>query len=488
MARGVRFLMDGTVQEIDGVDPTMTVLQLLRGRLGRTGTKEGCAEGDCGACTVAVTALEDGRPVTRALNACIVFVPMLDGKELTTVESLGKPGALHPIQQALVDTHASQCGFCTPGFVMSLYAHQASGAGDTTALEDVLAGNLCRCTGYGPILAAARALKTRIADDQSSEETVRRLTDLHSSTSLSLSYECPITGTTKRWISPQSVEELAEVYSQHPGATLIAGATDVGLWVTKQGRTLETVIYLGEIEELKCIEETSDTLSIGAGATYRDAHRILSQSFPDMGEVFRRLGSVQIRNSGTLGGNVANGSPIGDTMPLLIAAGATLHLRKGADTRALPLEDFFLDYGKQDRQPGEFVVRISVPKPAGTATFKAYKISKRFDQDISSVLGAYAMELDGDRIKRIRIAYGGMAATPKRALALEQALTGQPATQSSVEQALPALDQDFSPISDMRASSAYRMAVAKNLLRKALLEATQGIPLRVAPEREAANG
>ncbi|MFQ5562429.1 MAG: xanthine dehydrogenase small subunit [Parvularculaceae bacterium] len=473
MSDTIRFLLDGEIREARGVDPTRTVLQYLREDLRRTGTKEGCAEGDCGACTVVIGELRDGAVVYRAINACIVFIPVLDGKELVTVESLNWNGALHPVQQAMVDCHGSQCGFCTPGFVMSLFAHYENKMpSDRGAVCDALAGNLCRCTGYGPILAAAERMYELPAAPLRREaaETCARLQSIQRKDDLALSFECPLTGVQKRYFAPRSADALARLVEKYPGAVLVAGATDVGLWVTKQHRTLETVIGLSETRDLAEVVEQNGALEIGAMATYTDAQEALTRWSPDIGELIRRLGSVQIRNSGTIGGNIANGSPIGDTMPAFIAAGATLTLRKGRKRRDIPLEDYFISCGEQDRKPGEFVEKVNLPAPAGDLFYRAYKISKRFDQDISAVCGAFALRIAGGRIESARVAFGGMAETPKRARACEVALNGADWSEATVQAAAAALEADFTPISDMRASAHYRMEAAKNLLLKAFYE------------------
>lgn len=474
MSGTVRFLLDGAVHEVADPDPTLTVLTYLRYHLRRTGTKEGCAEGDCGACTVVVGERIGGALTWRAVNACIVFLPMLDGRALVTVESLsGVDGGLHPVQQAMADHHGSQCGFCTPGFVMSLYAHYVNGGAlDDAAINDTLAGNLCRCTGYGPIMTAARLMHDypRPPDALASADA---LDAIRRDRMLSLSYVCPLTGITKRYFAPRTVAELAQTLDCHPDAVLLAGATDVGLWVTKQHRVLETVISINDVADLRAIVETDTAVEIGAGARYTDAHDLLARLYPDFGELIRRLGSVQIRNSGTIGGNIANGSPIGDSMPALIAAGATLVLRSADGTRTLPLEDYFIDYGRQDRCPGEFVEKVVLPKPEQGRIFRAYKLSKRFDQDISGVCGAFAITLDGQVVTAARVCFGGMAATPRRARACEAALEGRPWTVATVRRAMAALADDYTPIDDMRASAGYRMAAARNLLLKACIESCE---------------
>lgn len=446
----VRFRMDGVTHELRAPDPTLTLLRWLRTEARRTGTKEGCAEGDCGACTVAI-AMEGETP--RAVNACILFMPMLDGATLWTVESLARAGALHPIQQALVDHHGSQCGFCTPGFVMSLFAHQ--GGASRREISDALAGNLCRCTGYGPIIDAAQSAKREPAPRGELAADAE-----------ALSYE----EDGRRFFAPRSVDELASLLARFPKATLVAGATDVGLWVTKQHRDLETLISLMNVVELRELRETADAIEIGAAVTYAEAHEALERFHPDFGELVRRIGGVQVRNCGTIGGNIANGSPIGDTPPALIAAGATLVLRKGTTERQLPLEDFFIEYGKQDRAPYEFVSRVTVSKLPANARYAVYKVSKRFDQDISAVCAGFRVLIDGGKVSEARLAFGGMAGTPKRAAQAEAALVGADWTEASIARAMDALAQDFAPMTDQRGSSDYRLETARNLLKRFFLE------------------
>jgi len=465
MARGViRFMLDGEVRELSDVDPTATVLNWLRYDQRRTGTKEGCAEGDCGACTVVLAELVQGEVRFRALNACILFLPMLDGRALFTVESLTRDGGLHPIQQAMVDHHGSQCGFCTPGFVMSLYAHQRAGASpDRASLQDALAGNLCRCTGYGPILAAGEAMGP---DPEAGDLAILKaaLEAIRPTEGLELERRG------RRFLAPRSLDAFADAVARHPDATILAGGTDVGLWVTKQHRALPTVISINEAAELQRIEDLGDAIRIGAGVRYADAFDALCALHPAFAAYLRRLGAVQVRNAGTVCGNIANGSPIGDMPPALIALGASLVLRRGGATRTLALEDYFLAYGKQDRQPGEFVEAVTVPKPTPGLTYSLHKLSKRFDQDISAVAAGVAVQVEGGKVTSARLAFGGMAATPERARATEAALIGQPWTPQAAARAAEAMAQDFQPISDMRASAAYRLQAAKNILIRAAME------------------
>ncbi|MGH6898972.1 MAG: xanthine dehydrogenase small subunit [Geminicoccaceae bacterium] len=469
MAEAVRFLLGHEPRELRGLDPNLTVLNYLREVERRTGTKEGCAEGDCGACTVVLGELDGERLRYRALNACILFTPPLDGRQLITVEHLRRAdGSLHPVQQAMVECHGSQCGFCTPGFVMSLFAlYHTERAPDRQRILDVLAGNLCRCTGYRPIVDAARRMYELGEGDQFSEreaETIARLKAFGGGERLAFAHAG------RRYFAPRRIEDLAALCAQFPDACLLAGGTDVALWVTKQHRDLDALIYVGAVAELRRLKISDTHLEIGAAVTYTDAMAALGARWSDFGELIRRLGSVQIRNSGTIGGNVANGSPIGDSMPALIALGAELVLHRGSARRMLPLEDFYLDYRKTALAVGEFVEGIRVPLPQAGQQFRCYKISKRFDQDISALLGAFHVELDQGRVAQIRIAYGGMAAIPKRARACEQALLGQPWTEATVARGREALAHEFAPLSDMRAGAAYRLLAAQNLLTKFLME------------------
>ena len=448
----IRFLLDGETMAIE-VAATDTALDLIRTRLHRTGTKEGCAEGDCGACTVLLgEADSDGGVAWRAVNACILFAPMLDGKALMTVESLSRDGQMAPVQRAMVDRHGSQCGFCTPGFVMSLHG-RAIGALGTAGhdVADVLSGNLCRCTGYGPILESGEAVPPAPADDAATATALAGLDRAESGPG---------------WFAPATADALAALLLDHPQARIVAGATDVGLWVTKQMRDLGTVIFIGDIADLRGIEETPEGLRIGAGVRYSDAWDAMARLHPDLGELVRRIAGTQVRNAGTIGGNIANGSPIGDTPPALIALGAMLTLRRGDARRTMPLEDFFLAYGKQDRAEGEFVESVFIPRPGPDTIVHIAKLSKRFDSDISAVCGAFAITIEDGTVTAARVAFGGMAATPKRAAACEAALTGRPWNAATIEAAAEALREDYAPLDDVRGSAAYRLTVAANLLRR----------------------
>jgi len=466
----LRFRFRGAEVALDRFSPRALVLDWLREEVGAKGTKEGCAEGDCGACTVVLARLHNGALAYEAVNACILLFGQLDGAELITIEDLDEGGALHPLQQAMVDHHGSQCGFCTPGIVMSLFAAYHSGAPATYAgLCDQLAGNLCRCTGYRPILTAALEICDGAPDDRFATTTQERAAAL---AALDDERDVFVGDETSFFAAPASLDALAALYARFPDATLVAGATDVGLWITKQLRDLKRVIWLGRVAGLDVVSESPDgALSLGAGVTLTEATRLLSAIHPDLSELMRRFGSVQVRASGTVGGNIANGSPIGDIAPALIALGGKVVLRKGARTRVLPLEDFFIGYGKQDRAPGEFVLAVETPRPGASQNYRALKVSKRIDEDISAVMLAALIDVEGRRIAGARVACGGMAATPKRAATAERALLGASLDEpASWRAARAALSQDFTPLTDQRASAAYRMTVAANLLEKALIE------------------
>ncbi|NML14818.1 xanthine dehydrogenase small subunit [Azohydromonas caseinilytica] len=482
--RPIRFFHRGRTVSVDASTPTRTVLQWLREDEACTGTKEGCNEGDCGACTVLVGELADGPGPDvvgglrlRSVNACIRFLPTLDGKALLTVEDL-KPaagGALHPVQQALVDCHGSQCGFCTPGFAMSLTAcyerHCEAGTRPTRQeLADELSGNLCRCTGYRPILDAGQKMFDLGTVRLDTAPIVQALQSLQAEPALSL----------PGFEAPRTLDDLAALRQAQPQATLLAGATDIGLWNNKQFRPLPQLLYVGEVKELQRIEEMDGGLRIGAGASLEDAWTALADAVPELREVWLRFASPPVRHAGTLGGNVANGSPIGDGAPVLIALGATLVLRQGERERRLPLRDFYVDYMKNRLEPGEFLQAIEVPRPAPDAAVRVWKISKRYDSDISAVCGAFLLALDGGRVREARFVFGGMAAIVKHAAHAEAAVVGQPWTEATARAAMDALTRDFTPLTDQRASADYRLRVAQNLLLKLWLQTRPEAPLPVA--------
>ncbi|MGQ0383763.1 MAG: xanthine dehydrogenase small subunit [Gammaproteobacteria bacterium] len=465
----IRFLLDGQVHEVAGCAPTTTVLEYLRERLGRSGTKEGCAEGDCGACTVVLAELAGAGLGYRAINACIRFLPTLDGKALFTIESLRKAdGTLHPAQRAMVECHGSQCGFCTPGFVMSLYAlYRTERDPGEAAICHALSGNLCRCTGYRPILAAARRMYEYPAAEAAHERLLRKRL-----AAIRVTQAKRLEGQGGSYLAPVTVEGVAAALAENPGATILAGGTDVGLRVTKQHADLDHVVYVGNVAGLAVVARTHEFLEIGAAVSLTDAFAALLAEYPDLAEIARRFASPPICNAGTLCGNVANGSPIGDTMPALICLDARVVLASANGQRELPLEDFYLDYMKKDLRPGEFVRALRVPLARPGRVLRSYKVAKRYDQDISAVCGAFALELAGGRVASARVAYGGMAATPRRAPACERALVGASWDIRGIAAAVAALAADFAPITDFRATQEYRARVAGNLLWRLLAETT----------------
>lgn len=490
MRREIRFLRRGREVQLGDIEPTLTLLDYLRVTEHAVGTKEGCAEGDCGACTVVLRKPLDGRLVYQPVNACILLAGQADGAEVITVEDLADGATLHPVQHQLVDMHGSQCGFCTPGFVMVLFAlyHRERDSGlDRGTVNDWIAGNLCRCTGYRPIVDAALSACSSPAIDRFSVQERDVMTALRA---LNNDDDLFVGSDARFFAAPASLAALATLYAAHPDAVLVSGATDVGLWITKKLQTLMKIIWLGRVRGLDAIADEADAVTFGATVSHEAALPHLAAIDPDLGELMRRFAGKQIRTVGTIGGNIANGSPIGDTPPALIALGATLTLQKADGQRNLPLEDFFIAYSKQDRDAGEFIRSVHVPKLKSSERFRCYKISKRFDQDISAAMGAFKFTLAGSRIEAARIAFGGLATTPRRASLSETALAGADLTdETSWRPGLAALAHDFTPITDQRASAAYRGEVAQALLRKALIEVggTATSDTRIVGIREAAD-
>ncbi len=484
----IKFTLDGQVIEVDGADPSRTVLEYLREDLLRTGTKEGCAEGDCGACTVVIADIDScgERLSARAINSCIQFLPTLDGKELITVESLEQDD-LHPAQTAMIDSHASQCGFCTPGFVMSLFALYKTNLHPTRQeIDDALAGNLCRCTGYRPIVDAANKMYEDLVEDQNwtrlpagsgkGEDEAYRLDRLRSLKSTEILYT---ESQGRRFYAPVTLRDLSALIEENPDAVILAGGTDIGIWVTKQYRDLKTIIFIGNVAELMSAIVTPDYIDIGAAVSFTDAMPLIIDHYPGLEELFLRFASPPIRNAATLGGNIANGSPIGDSMPALLALDSLLVLRKGTKSRRVSLNDFYIGYQQTILKPGEFIERILIPLPREHVNVASYKVSKRFDQDISSICVAYWLQLEGSTVTGIRVACGGMAEIPKRAIACEQAIIGKEWTEETIALAMNALDEDYTPITDLRASAAYRRLVCRNLLQRFYLDCNDKLPTGV---------
>lgn len=481
----IQFRRNGRTIRLDRFSPQATVLDWLRLEERSTGTKEGCAEGDCGACTVVIARETDGRIGYEPVNCCIALLGQLDGGELITVEDLAQHGELHPVQAAMAAGHGSQCGFCTPGIVMSLFAHyhRADANTERGTINDALAGNLCRCTGYRSIVDAAVAA---CAGPRTDGFAAREADTRAALRELSDAADIFVGDRSGFFAAPASEPSLAALYQDHPDARIVAGATDVGLWITKKLARIDKIIHVGRAG-LDTIEASADTLHIGATVTLARAAPALASIDPDLAEILRRFGSMQVRAAGTVGGSIANASPIGDLAPLFIALGGRIELRRGERIRTLPLEDFFIGYGKQDREPGEFVRGLVVPGLAPATHFRAFKISKRFDEDISTVLGAFRIGVEDGHIASARIAYGGMAATPKRALAVEQQLVGAALRDvGNWRQAAEQIAAEFTPLTDLRASSPYRLSVARNILIKALAEIAGGSSriTRVAGRRE----
>ena len=471
----VRFLLNGTPCSEDGAPPSMTVLDWLRTRAHLTGTKEGCAEGDCGACTIVLGRRVDGSLQFRAVNSCLMMLPQIDNCAVLTVEGLAGPdGALHPVQQALVDTDATQCGFCTPGFVMAMFAfHHGGEPADTAIVHEALAGNLCRCTGYRPIAAACRRVAHGPADRFVAE--LPALVDALSALPVGADYHYG----EQTFLAPRSLAALFAAMAQVPDAILLAGGTDLGLRVSKDREALPLVISLEAVDELRRITTQADAIEIGGAVTYTDALPYLDRHFPSFGALVRRIGSRQIRNLGTIAGNLATASPIGDTIPCLIALDATVTLASRSGQRMLPVESFVTGYRNSALAAGEVIAAIRIPLLAAGQDFAAYKVCKRFDQDISTVVAAFRLERRGGKVAELRAAYGGLAARALRARSAEGAVKGRPWAPAWLADIDALLARDFTPITDHRGGAAYRLRAAAGLLRRFQFETSLAEPMRV---------
>jgi xanthine dehydrogenase small subunit len=467
----IKLLLNNELVKLENIDPNLSVLQYLREEKCNTGTKEGCASGDCGACTVVfaeLSATNNQEIAYKSINACITFVGSLHGKQLITVEHLKEGAKLHHVQQSMVDNHGSQCGFCTPGFVMSSFAlHKKNSKPNREEVLEALAGNLCRCTGYRSIIDAALVSSEAAVEDSFShfyQQTLATLTELNQLPPAAL------TGNNKSYFAPKNVKALSQKLLDEPKSTLVAGGTDLALSVTQNLASIEQLVYLGDVTELNKMSESTTEFVIGSAVPYSQFTPMLTSTYPELGEMIERIGSLQVRNNGTLGGNIGNASPIGDMPPALIALGATMTLQCGDNVREVLVEDYFLDYKKTILAESEFIKDISIAKPNANQQLKLYKISKRIDDDISAVLAAFFIEIENNVVKTVRIAFGGMAGIPARAKHCEAQLLGKTLTDKTIIAAQQALENDFSPMSDVRASAKYRMQVAKNLLQKCYLE------------------
>ena len=465
----IKFILNDKIHEIHNPDPNETILNYIRLRLKKTGTKEGCAEGGCGACTIVIGELKNNNIIYKAINSCIAFTPSLEGKQLLVIEDLMlKNGSLHPVQSAMVNYHGSQCGFCTPGFVMSLFSmYKNNSSYDVKTIEEAISGNLCRCTGYRSIIDAAKSLNNNQPDQfKKNKRKIINLLKKIRPKSISINNQ------NKKYFAPRTVNELKKIIKKYPNLDFLSGGTDMSLIVTKQKKNLDNIIYLNSIDSLNYIKENNKYIEIGATTPLRKFELFIKKHYLDFNVILKRYGSVQIRNVATMAGNIATASPIGDSLPLLLSLDASVVIESFDKKNILPLNNFFISYRKTKLKKGQFISSIRIPKYKKNI-FKAYKISKRFDDDISSVCAAFNLEIIKNKIESVRIAYGGMAAVPKRAKLCEKILLNSFINDETINKAKEALEKDFQPINDMRASGLYRMEVAKNLLEKCCVEIKQ---------------
>ena len=467
ISNSVKFLLNDKIKEIKNPDPNQTILNYIRTELKKTGTKEGCSEGGCGACTIVLGELVGNQIEYSSINSCISFVPTLNGKQLLIVENLvSEDGKLHPVQDAMVKYHGSQCGFCTPGFVMSLFSmFKNNKFFNDELITDSISGNLCRCTGYRPIIDAAKSLNKINRKDKFSKnknEIIKLLKKIKPK-------NVYIKKDNKIYFSPKNIKDLKNIIKNNSNFNFLAGGTDLSLTVTKERKEIPFIIDLKEIKELDYIKVSKDYLEVGSATPLIKFENKIKKFYPDFYSVLKRYGSVQIRNAGTIGGNIATASPIGDSLPILLSLNAQILIESFNERKVLPINNFFIDYRKTKLKKNEFIRSIKIPLFKKNI-FKAFKISKRFDDDISSVCGSFNFEVNNNKIKKVFIAYGGMAAVPKRAKACEEILKNKPLTINTFDQAKNYLEKDLSPIGDMRASKEYRLEIAKNLLMKCFIE------------------
>ena len=472
----IQFLFNNQIYKIKNPDPNKTILSYVRDDLKKTGTKEGCAEGGCGACTIVLGELQKNKIIYKAINACIAFLPTLNGKQLILVEDLiGNNQKLHPVQEAMVKFHGSQCGFCTPGFTMSLFSmYKNNRSVNKDIVDEALSGNLCRCTGYRPIIDAAKSLNNKIDLDhfkKNQNRTINLLKKIQIS-------EVEINNKGKRYFAPKTIINLKKILKKYPNAKILSGGTDLSLEVTKLRKEIKTIVSLNSLENLNFIKKNKNYIEIGATTSLIEFQNFIKKYFTDFYEVLKRYGSLQIRNVGTIAGNIATASPIGDTLPLLLTLEAKVVVQGINKIKTFSLNEFFVSYRKTKLKKGEFIYSIKIPI-IKDSIFKAYKISKRFDDDISSVCGSFIFSIQNNKIKKAVIAYGGMSEIPKRASAIENRLLNSEFSENTFEKAVNLINKDFSPLDDMRASKNYRIAVAKNLLLKAFHEIKSKKTIRI---------
>ena len=472
----IQFLFSNQIYKIKNPDPNKTILSYVRDDLKKTGTKEGCAEGGCGACTIVLGELQKNKIIYKAINACIAFLPTLNGKQLILVEDLiGNNQKLHPVQEAMVKFHGSQCGFCTPGFTMSLFSmYKNNRSVNKDIVDEALSGNLCRCTGYRPIIDAAKSLNNKIDLDhfkKNQNRTINLLKKIQIS-------EVEINNKGKRYFAPKTIINLKKILKKYPNAKILSGGTDLSLEVTKLRKEIKTIVSLNSLENLNFIKKNKNYIEIGATTSLIEFQNFIKKYFTDFYEVLKRYGSLQIRNVGTIAGNIATASPIGDTLPLLLTLEAKVVVQGINKIKTFSLNEFFVSYRKTKLKKGEFIHSIKIPI-IKDSIFKAYKISKRFDDDISSVCGSFIFSIQNNKIKKAVIAYGGMSEIPKRASAIENRLLNSEFSENTFEKAVNLINKDFSPLDDMRASKNYRITVAKNLLLKAFHEIKSKKTIRI---------
>jgi len=463
----INFIHGGKIVEIKNPDSNETLLNYIRTKLKKTGTKEGCAEGGCGACTVVLGELKNNEVNYRAINSCITLLVSIEGKQLILVEDLiSNDGALHPVQEAMVKYHGSQCGFCTPGFVMALFSMFKKHSNfKEDIIKESISGNLCRCTGYKPIIQAAKSLKVKKRIDHFSKNIKNTIKLLKKINNKSIK----IFTKDKRYFAPRYVQELKKIIKKNINTSFLSGGTDLSLSITKERKDINSIVYMNSISELNYIKNNSKYIEVGASTPLIDLEYYIKKYYPDFTKILKRYGSPQIRNVGTVAGNIATASPIGDCLPLLLSLNAQVILQDLKKTKVLFLDNFFINYRETKLKKGQFIHSIRIPLFEKNI-FKAYKVSKRFDDDISSICAAFNLKIVKSKIENVRIAYGGMAAIPKRAIFCEKVLLKSLVNSETIKKAKEALEKDFKPISDVRASGLYRMEVAKNLLEKCCAE------------------